>query len=56
MRNCYDSGGNGERDVCDCSWGAWQRDVIAHVGGVAVEEVLLPLESGLPAGRRTRLQ
>jgi hypothetical protein len=33
-----------------------QRDVIAHVGGVAVEEPLLPLVSGLPAGRRTRAE
>ena len=27
-----------------------RRDVIAHVGGVAVEETLLPLVSGLAAG------
>ena len=36
--------------------GARRRDVIAHVGGVAVEETLLPLVSGLAAGRRIRAQ
>ena len=31
-------------------------DAIAHVGGVAVEETLLPLVSGLATGRRKRAQ
>jgi hypothetical protein len=35
--------------------GGRRRHVIAHVGGVAVEETLLALVSGL-AGRRTRAQ
>jgi hypothetical protein len=45
------------RTLRNRTWlGGQRRDVIAHVGGVAVEETLLPLVSGLAAGRRTRAQ
>ena len=37
-------------------FGGLRRDVITQVGGVVVEETLLPLVSGLAAGRRRRVQ
>jgi hypothetical protein len=36
--------------------GGRRRDVVAHVGGVALEGTLLSSVSGLAAGRRTRAQ